>query len=289
MEQEEKIPKTGNNERSNLAKRVLVGTAAGPLIFFGVIFSEYAFLAIAFVIMAGGLWEAYRIIQASNEISFTRIGWMYGLAVFFACVAGNFMNLYYLLFIGLFVFASGMITYRDGGGVNGAVLTYFWTTYIAAGIGSLVFIRAFPWSLSLNGDVPYAEGRIISLVFLAVWTLDTAAYFIGKNFGRRPFASRISPKKTLEGAVGGFLCTVAITAIAHYTYMDFFPIGHTLAIGLIIGILGQVGDLVMSAFKRKAHIKDSSSLIPGHGGVLDRFDSLYFSAPFIYFYTYFAF
>ncbi len=289
MNTNEETHSAETKQRSNLASRVLVGAAAGPLIFFSVIFSEYAFLVIAFLILASGLWEIYRLIASSGEISFTRMGWIYGCALYAASVWCNFMCLFYLMLIGLFIFASGMIAYKQGGGVFGAALTYFWTIYLAAGIGSLILFHSFPWSIVLESDAPYAAGRLVSFVFLSVWTLDTAAYFIGKRFGKRPFAHRVSPKKTLEGAVGGFLCTMLMAVAAHYIYLRFFPIQHVIALGCLVGILGQAGDLVLSAFKRRARIKDSSSIIPGHGGVLDRFDSLFFVSPFIYFYAYFMF
>jgi phosphatidate cytidylyltransferase len=126
--------------------------------------------------------------------------------------------------------------------------------------------------------------------FLVTWSCDTGAYVTGRFLGRtRPWAS-ISPRKTLEGAVGGFVFALVAAQVGAATFLradgrePLLSWPHALAIGALVGICGQVGDFVESLFKRDAASGDSSDLIPGHGGVLDRFDSLYFGAPIIYYY-----
>lgn len=120
----------------------------------------------------------------------------------------------------------------------------------------------------------------VFLVLLSTWAADTTAYFAGRLIGRRPLVARLSPGKTVEGAVGGVLAAAAVAALVGY--LDDAP--HILApVGLAVGLAAQLGDLVESAMKRHAGLKDSGGLLAGHGGILDRFDSLLFSAPLVYY------
>lgn len=118
----------------------------------------------------------------------------------------------------------------------------------------------------------------------ATWATDTMAYFIGMAFGRRRIAPALSPKKTLEGAVGGFAGSILVAAAFSFIY-SFLPLSKVLLLGLALGAAAQVGDLLESAFKRQAGVKDSSDLIPGHGGILDRIDSTLFTAPLVYYFV----
>ena len=122
------------------------------------------------------------------------------------------------------------------------------------------------------------------LMLFVIWAGDSAALAVGKKFGRHPFAPVLSPKKTNEGAMAGLLGGVAIAAAArHFLFPDLL-FSHVMIAAVILGIVGQLGDLAESMLKRAAEIKDSSHLIPGHGGVLDRMDSLLFAFPVMYFF-----
>jgi phosphatidate cytidylyltransferase len=114
--------------------------------------------------------------------------------------------------------------------------------------------------------------------------MDAGAYFVGRTWGRRKLAPRLSPHKTVEGAVGAFI--VALVVTVGFGLWFRLPAGHLVALGALFGVAGQVGDLGKSVFKRQAGAKDYGSIIPGHGGVLDRFDSLLFCAPVAYYYLY---
>lgn len=118
----------------------------------------------------------------------------------------------------------------------------------------------------------------------ATWASDTAAYFVGSAFGRRRIAPALSPKKTMEGAIGGFAGSILIGAVFSLIY-EFLPLSKMLLLGLSLGAAAQAGDLLESAFKRQAGVKDSSALIPGHGGILDRIDSTLFTAPLVYYFV----
>lgn len=121
-------------------------------------------------------------------------------------------------------------------------------------------------------------------MFAGTWASDITAYFVGKGFGRRRIAPVLSPKKTLEGAIGGLLGSVLIGYLFAIIY-PFLPFYKMLLLGLLLGAAAEVGDLLESAFKRQAGIKDSGKLIPGHGGILDRFDSALFTAPLVYYFV----
>lgn len=123
----------------------------------------------------------------------------------------------------------------------------------------------------------------IGYALLIIWSTDSGAYFVGRKIGKRKLWPEISPNKTVEGFVGGIVCAVLITLL----YNMFYPIadsyGMFIVITIIASIVGQLGDLVESALKRFYHVKDSGKLLPGHGGIMDRFDSLLFVLPLLHF------
>ncbi len=122
------------------------------------------------------------------------------------------------------------------------------------------------------------------LLLIVIWSGDTAAFVVGKAFGRTPFAPVLSPRKTWEGSVGGLLAGIGTAVAARHIFFQDLPAFHVIAVSVVLGILGQLGDLAESLLKRAAEAKDSSNLIPGHGGVLDRMDSLLFAFPALYLY-----
>ena len=128
---------------------------------------------------------------------------------------------------------------------------------------------------------------LVWLIFISSWLSDTAAYYSGKFFGKHKLCPKVSPKKTVEGSIGGLLgatifCGIFGVIVNKYIYI--MPLYHYLIIGALCGVFGQFGDLVASSIKRYVGIKDYSNLIPGHGGILDRFDSIIFSATVIFYY-----
>jgi len=136
------------------------------------------------------------------------------------------------------------------------------------------------------GDVK--GGDLLLFLFALLWVGDTAAMFGGMAFGKHKLAPTVSPNKTVEGFVCGIIGAIVIGVIMYYWKLSSVGLPHVLAISIGCSIFGQLGDLVESMWKRSRGIKDSSALIPGHGGVLDRFDSLLFAAPFMYAYLAFV-
>ena len=152
------------------------------------------------------------------------------------------------------------------------VLTFSWVKAI---LGWIVLLCAFH-SMILLRAFPHYSWQILWL-FLLIWASDIGAYFAGRSFGKRPLAQHVSPKKTLEGVLGGLL---AAFLVALYAYYKMFPHWEWFAIAFITVLLGILGDLFESLMKRIANVKDSGKLLPGHGGVLDRLDSLIAALPF---------
>ena len=139
--------------------------------------------------------------------------------------------------------------------------------------------------LPIRYDFGATTGRHwILLLLVVIWVGDTAALVIGRRLGRTPFAPGLSPKKTNEGAVGGLLSGVAAAVLLQRFFLTELPLYHVTLLSLLLGMAGQLGDLGESLLKRAADVKDSSRLLPGHGGMLDRIDSLLFAIPVLYIY-----
>jgi phosphatidate cytidylyltransferase len=154
----------------------------------------------------------------------------------------------------------------------------------SAGISSsaLLFV-AFPLSFAVRLHAFSPDGPRLLLFALAItWAADTVAYFVGRAIGKHPLAPHISPKKTWEGSIGGLVGSLLI-AYAFHSWLTI-PLPHLLAMAVLGNIAGQMGDLLESACKRSAGVKDSGGLLPGHGGVLDRIDALILCIPVIWYY-----
>src|SRR6185503_2143938 len=133
------------------------------------------------------------------------------------------------------------------------------------------------------------SAHLLSFFFLVLMGSDVGAYYTGRALGKRKLAPSISPGKTWEGAVGGILAALAMAALAHFRFFRELPLKYMLPLAAIMAILGILGDLAESALKRGAGAKDAANILPGHGGILDRLDSLLFNAPLIYYFARFYF
>jgi phosphatidate cytidylyltransferase len=176
--------------------------------------------------------------------------------------------------------------------VESAIYTLFGVLYLGGLMGYLIAIRNLDYSTTgkILTDIPQSEGpHELMFLFVVIWINDIFAFIVGKLLGRHKLASTISPNKTVEGAIGGLLFGV----LAGIVYTKWMRPGTSLnpivlsviSLSLVIGIFSQLGDLCESQIKRAAGVKDSGWLFPGHGGVLDRIDSLLFGAPALYYYV----
>lgn len=174
-------------------------------------------------------------------------------------------------YLAYFLFRKKDIPYT---GLSIHLLSIF---YIMAGILSLTAIAFSTDSIS------YIPRQLVSIFFL-IWANDTFAYLVGVSFGKNKLFPSISPKKSVEGFIGGIGgAIVAALIISKYFYSEI-SLTHWIILAILAGVLGTIGDLVESKFKRKAGVKDSGKLMPGHGGVYDRLDSILYASPFIYVY-----
>ncbi|MFA6549697.1 MAG: phosphatidate cytidylyltransferase [Candidatus Margulisiibacteriota bacterium] len=166
---------------------------------------------------------------------------------------------------------SGIFLKREKDTIVDIAVTILGMIYVGWFLSYLFFIR----SLTEHG------GYLFFLIF-TVWAMDVTAYITGKYFGKTPLMPSISPKKTWEGAIAGFLLCLIAAYIFSWTAQ--LELVHALILGVLIGVFGQISDLIESLMKREAGAKDSSDIIPGHGGVLDRIDSFVLTAPLMYYY-----
>ncbi|MES2464300.1 MAG: phosphatidate cytidylyltransferase [Armatimonadota bacterium] len=181
-------------------------------------------------------------------------------------------------------------------------VTFFGVVYVGWLFSYLIFLRSLPGEAfgilpdSLTAFLrllhfwvpkPTFGAWIVTYVFAVTWSTDAGAYFVGMRFGKHKLAPRLSPKKTVEGSIGGIVAACVMSLL--WGAGIHLPWWHCLILGPIIGILGQIGDLCESALKRDIGVKDFGMVLPGHGGILDRFDSLLFTAPIAFYYLqYFA-
>jgi phosphatidate cytidylyltransferase len=185
------------------------------------------------------------------------------------------------------IYSSGTLFFLFVLGVT--VLTLFTRrplveTLPAAGISSsALLLVAFPLSFAVRLHASSVNGPRLLLFPLAItWAADTTAYFVGRAMGKHPLAPHISPKKTWEGSIGGIVGSLLIGYAASFFLR--IPLVHLLAMAFLGNVAGQMGDLLESAYKRSAGVKDSGSLLPGHGGVLDRIDALILCVPVVWYY-----
>lgn len=153
----------------------------------------------------------------------------------------------------------------------------FGILYVVVLLGHFILLRQLPHGIAL-----------IFFVLAITWLADTGGFVVGLSLGRHALAPTLSPKKTIEGLIGGVLFSVLGGLISHFWFLPFFSLGECAILGMAMAIIGALGDLAESAIKRSASIKDSGTIIPGHGGVLDRVDSLLFTGPVLYYYALFT-
>ena len=247
----------------------------------GIYGGVWPFFILFFVIAAGSLWEFFGLLLPRDGSWFELrrlMGLKLGLITLLGVVLYRFPG-----FMGsemlhgwlaewpfLLVFLMSVALLFELFGTSPTPFGNF--GYYSAGIFYIALPVAMLFDIASLSD--YHPHRVMGIFWL-IWTNDTMAYLIGSRIGRTKLFERISPKKTWEGTIGGAICTVLMSALIGRFNPDF-TISEWLTVGVMVGIFGALGDLVESMLKRSVGVKDSGTLLPGHGGLLDRFDSFLF-------------
>jgi phosphatidate cytidylyltransferase len=251
---------------SNNLKRILVGAVGIPVFLFIIYTGGYYFYGLCLLIQTICIWEFLKMFENKEIKSLKTLTILISVAVFVLLSQKYFYGLLFFLLPVIFeVFRE-----KNRNPLN-PVLSAFSVIYIT-----------IPFLLLNELEKNYL---IVFYVFILIWACDTFAYFGGKLLGRHKLTS-ISPKKTIEGSIIGLAFTVIASLGFYFAGSNLFNIVDSIILGVIIGIFSQIGDNFESLLKRYTEIKDSSNIIPGHGGLLDRFDSLIFIIPIIYAYLY---
>ena len=268
--------------RRTAFQRVAAGAVFVPLFIVITRAGGFAFLALVDLIIVLGMLEFYGMMRAKGMHPYRGIGVLSGLTlstyIFFR--SGLYAN-FVFTFIVIALMGLELARKDNRRAVFHVSTTIFGIIYVAFLSSHFVLLRELP---NLVG-VPYERGA--SFVFLVVavtWASDTGAYTIGSLFGSHTLLPRVSRNKTWEGAFGGVLFAALAGWIASVTFAGYLAAWEGVVMGILASLVGLLGDLFESMLKRDAQIKDTSHLIPGHGGVLDRFDSLLFTAPLIYYF-----
>ena len=262
---------------SSFLQRGLSGIIYVILFVSAILYSKYTYLALVTVFAVFSLIEFQKLLKFKDIVSYLILA-----AFCFYAVLNEPIELLNQVLLVLVLFSSFQLTLFLFGKKENYPTKFIEKLDLC--VRYLVFSYGFIMLLPFI-DFMYQEMVILSLVIF-IWTNDSFAYLIGKNFGKRKLFERVSPRKTIEGFVGGIIFTIVAAIVISY-YSDLFSLFHWIILSLITSILGTVGDLVESKFKRRAKVKDSGTIMPGHGGILDRLDSLLFVAPFVYLYIHF--
>ena len=260
---------------SNMWQRIIVGVLGAALFVGGIIVSEWSYFALFAGLTILGLLEFYRLAGTQGTKANKTIGVLLGVFLYTSLfliekevIAPELLYLALPLLTLVFVLE---LYRKQGQPFTNIAFTLLGVLYIALPFGLLHKLGY------LQGA--YTWQPILGLMLL-IWASDTGAYIAGKNFGKHKLFPRISPGKTWEGWVGGMLLTLGV-AYGLSLYFQELELYQWMGIGIIVAVFGVFGDLVESMLKRSLDVKDSGTLLPGHGGILDRFDSLIMVIPFI--------
>jgi len=272
---------------NKLAKRVAAGAVLIPLAL--VVTYRGGPVFAAFIVLLAGLagWEFQRMVRScGHDVSgAVIIAGSIAVAVSFYLGALAASALVFT-FVAMIAFVERLVRANMEDYLLSVSLTLAGVFYTGWLLGFFILLREFPAPAISPGmaEVKNMGGTLIFLVLILSWCNDSGAYFLGSSIGSHRL-SRISPSKTIEGTLGGLACCVAAALVSRATFASFLGIKDAVVVGLLIGACCVLGDLVESMMKRSTGIKDSSNIIPGHGGLLDRFDSLLFAGPVFYLYA----
>jgi phosphatidate cytidylyltransferase len=289
---------------SNLAQRVLVGIVAIPIILLLSMAGGLYFFVFVAAVSAVALHEFYRLAAAKGAKPMVALGLIAGFAInvsFFLGLHSQPPLVVTVLLITVIAFGLRELFRNEGSAILNLSTTLLGVVYISLFFGTFIGIRqlfvagSFPAArfLSTSSSVSDAQvaqqihawgGYMVISVFGTIWICDSAAFHVGAPWGKHKLFPRVSPNKSWEGAIAGLVFAILAAVGAKFLLLPFLPLSGAIFIGVVVGTIGQLGDLTESLLKRDAGVKDSSALIPGHGGAFDRFDSVLLVAPCVYLY-----
>lgn len=254
--------------------------------------ANWLFLLLAAFAIGAGLFEFFTLTKKLELKADAGIAYLGAAALFLAFLfdaPAKAPDLLILTLAGFLIFLFISQTFRFQKDYSkmlaGVGVTTLGVLYIAFLGGFLISMRVgFE-----NAPVLYLSTKLLSYFFLVCMGSDVGAYYIGKNLGRRKLAPKISPNKTWEGFVGGILLAVGFAALSTFWFFPELPYKISIPLAVVMAVIGVGGDLAESAIKRGAGAKDAARILPGHGGLLDRLDSLLFNAPILYYFARFYF
>ncbi len=266
---------------NNLAQRAITGLILAVIIFALIRLSAYSFILLILAINVLTLLEFYRLFHRGGLLPRKTAGMLLSICIIISLtlMIRGFLDRKAILInipfaFSIFVFELYLKVANPFVNLAITFLGIFCIT-----IPLCFFIGIAFWPVA-SGMYNY---EMVLGYFFILWANDTCAYLVGKYFGRHLLFERISPKKTWEGSLGGMVGAVIVAYVASYFFKNIHMI-HWIAIAFIVVIFGSYGDLIKSLMKRSLNLKDSGTILPGHGGMLDRFDSLLGSAPFVFSY-----
>lgn len=232
---------------------------------------QYGLLAISLI----GLNEFYNVAGKRGINTFRYVGYIFTIFYYVFLYKMNFSLIAFMLFLLVMLLLC----------IPSINLNYNYMDLSVTILGIIYVSVFFSFITLVNTKVN--GNYLVWLIFISSWASDTAAYYSGKFFGKHKLCPKVSPKKTIEGSIGGLCgsvlgCSILWAVLQRYNVN--IPLVHFVAIGIISGVFSQFGDLAASSIKRHSEVKDYGNLIPGHGGVLDRFDSILFSAVVVFYY-----
>ena len=243
------------------------------------LFPNWVFTLLASSLIGLSLYEFFGLVEMKKIFVYKYFGIIIGMLVpiiiyFQGGMEGYFtLEPFFIVIACLFIFVLQFIRRDSSQALDSIAVMMFGLLYIAWFFSFFIKIKFLP-----QGPL------LVAFLILVTKTGDIGAYFVGRSLGRHSLIPRISPHKTVEGTMGGLLFSI-LSAILSKSYLPKFPYGHLFTLGILLGILAQVGDLAESLLKRDCEVKDSGNNLSGFGGVLDLIDSLLFTTPIFYFYV----
>lgn len=268
---------------NNFTKRTLTGSIYVITVVISIIFHPIILAVFFGLISLIGLWEFYKNSSLSGISPIKETGYLMGLISYLVFVPSLFEYRNYLIIaLVIIVFSTFIIELYKKTNIpfHNLSYTFIGIIYISIPMG-LVNLIVNP----INQTGSFYPSLLLG-VFIMAWTNDSFAYLFGVKFGKHRLFERISPKKSWEGFIAGLVFVQIACLLISYLWDNPLKFYDWMIMGLIITVIGTYGDLVESMFKRQIGVKDSGNILPGHGGILDRFDILFIAMPFIYSYIY---